>query len=460
MLNANAIWIEIKNKLRNELEESVFDDYFLGIGEVYKEENNNVYLVVENAFYKKRIQNQYIDRMNALLDDYYDVSHKFYLITRDEVLEEEEKRKNKPVVDVFSKKNKSGLNPNFTFSNFVVGDSNRFAHRYAVLVSEQLTKIANPVYIFGNVGLGKTHLMQAIGNAVLESNNDARVLYIGAQDFRDEYIKSGSKPGGYDKFYEKFEDLDVLLVDDIQFIESSPNTQIEFFKIFERLSNNNKLIVLTSDRKSSDLTNIMPRLTSRFERGLSLDINKPDRELRVQILNSKLKQEIPNPNQVPTEVIEYIATICDNNVRQLEGCLKRFLFNCEAFNLEYNLENAKDALKTVVDFSENIPSPTSNEDIKKLIGVVCGYFKISEADFLSSSRKKELVYARQLTWYIMKNNLNLTYQRIGSIFGGKDHSTVMHGCSSIEDSIKISKETAKNVENVLRKMGKDPNAIF
>lgn len=458
-MDATEVWSKIKERLKNTLDDYIYEDYFANVNEIYKEQNNNIYLVVENPFYKKRIQNEYLDRMNNMLQDYYPTIKRFYLITKDEMIQEEENKKAALNTEVFSRKNNSGLNPDYTFSNFVVGNSNRFAHRYAVLVADQRTNIANPIYIFGSVGLGKTHLMQAIGNAIIESDASAKVLYIGTQDFIEEYVKNNSKEA-YERFSEKFSDVDVLLVDDIQFLETRNQSQMEFFKIFERLSNNNKLILLTSDKKAADLTNIMGRLTSRFEKGLSLDINKPDKELRIQILNSKLKQDLPHPEEFPTEVIDYIATVCDNNVRQLEGCLKRVLYHCAAFEVEYSIENAKEALKNIIDFADiTASSPASNEEIKRLISTTCSYFKLNETDLLSNSRKQELVYARQICWYLLKTKYELTFKKIGSLFGGKDHSTIMHGCNAIEESLKIDNKTKLNVDNILRRMDKDSNAI-
>ena len=458
-MDATEVWSKIKERLKNTLDDYIYEDYFANVNEIYKEQNNNIYLVVENPFYKKRIQNEYLDRMNNMLQDYYPTIKRFYLITKDEMIQEEENKKAALNTEVFSRKNNSGLNPDYTFSNFVVGNSNRFAHRYAVLVADQRTNIANPIYIFGSVGLGKTHLMQAIGNAIIESDASAKVLYIGTQDFIEEYVKNNSKEA-YERFSEKFSDVDVLLVDDIQFLETRNQSQMEFFKIFERLSNSNKLILLTSDKKAADLTNIMGRLTSRFEKGLSLDINKPDKELRIQILNSKLKQDLPHPEEFPTEVIDYIATVCDNNVRQLEGCLKRVLYHCAAFEVEYSIENAKEALKNIIDFADiTASSPASNEEIKRLISTTCSYFKLNETDLLSNSRKQELVYARQICWYLLKTKYELTFKKIGSLFGGKDHSTIMHGCNTIEESLKIDNKTKLNVDNILRRMDKDSNAI-
>jgi len=453
------IWNSIKEQLHQELGQDVYDSYFSQIDTIYKEQNNLIYLIIENYFLKTRIQNTYLARMNAILNTYYTSPHYFMLITKDEIVVEQEKKSTEADNFNFSRANASGLNPNYTFSTFVVGNSNRFAHRYATLVADQLAGVANPVYIFGDVGLGKTHLMQAIGNYILESKPDLKVLYIRTQDFVEEYVKCGIRDG-YDKFSEKFENIDVLLVDDVQFLESKKQCQLEFFKIFEKLTGNKKLIVLTSDKKASELKEIMARLTSRFEWGISLDISKPDKEHRISILNSKLKQEIPNPEKIPADVIDYIATICDSNIRELEGALKRVLFYCEAFNYEFTLDNAKEALKNIVNFSDVVDNSVApNEEIKKMINVISAYFRIDQEDLLSNSRKKEIVYARQLCWYLLRTKYDLTFQKIGDIFNGKDHSTIMHGYQVMESCAKNDDETKKNVENVLRKMGKNPNDL-
>jgi len=455
-LRSNEVWLEVKEQLRQELEQDVFETYFEPIKSVYKESGNLLYLIVDSAFLKARIQNNYLYRMNTLLTNYYSVPHFFMLQSKEEIIEE---KKDSMHNFNFVKANASGLNPNYTFSTFVVGDSNRFAHRYATMVADQLAGVANPVYIFGDVGLGKTHLMQAIGNYILEAKPDYKILYEKTENFVEDYVKA-SKNNGYEEFSEKFKEIDVLLVDDIQFLSGKTQCQLEFFKIFERLTSDKKLIVLTSDRKPSELKDIMTRLTSRFEWGISLDINKPDKQHRINILNSKLKQELQNPEAVPPVVVDYIATVCESNIRQLEGDLKRVLFYCEAFDLEYTLESAKEALKGVVDLQENIESSiVPSQEIKKTLDVVSSYFKITQDDLLGESRKKEIIYARKLCWYILRTRYDLTFQKIGNIFNGKDHSTVMHGYQTFEADYDINQDTKRNVENVLRKMGKNPNAV-
>ena len=454
MITANEIWARIKLTLKNELDQDVFDSYFESIDQIYKETNNSIYLITDSMFNKTRIQNNFLARMNALLSEYYTEPHYFVLITSEEI--EKDKKDNKNQIN-FGRVNASGLNPNYTFSTFVVGDSNRLAHRYAVLTADQLAGIANPVYIFGDVGLGKTHLMQAIGNDVLENKPDKKVLYVRTQDF-EEYVKAGRNTG-YDEFSEKFSNVDILLVDDVQFLESKKQCQIEFFKIFERLTGDKKLIVLTSDRRASELKDIMARLTSRFEWGISLDINKPNKEHRIDILKSKLKQELKDPSTFPEDIIDYIATVCENNIRELEGALKRVLFYCEAFEQSYTLETAKEALKNIVSSRENMVSAAPSHDLRKMLDIVGTYFKIDQDDLLSNSRKKEIVYARQLCWYIMRSKYDLTFKKIGDIFNGKDHSTIMHGYQVFEEDYNSNSDTRKNVENILRKMGKNPDQL-
>lgn len=450
------IWKNIKLQLNEELDSDTYENYISSIDEIYKETPNLIFLIVDNFFIKTRIQNSLLSRMNELLSQYVSTQKYFVLITKDEIAKENQT--SSPAA--FSKVGPTGLNPNYTFRTFVVGTSNRLAHRYALLASEQLAAAANPIYIFGDVGLGKTHLMQAIGNGIIEDKPELKVKYVRTQDFVEKYVKCNTGEE-YEKFSKEYSSIDVLLVDDIQFLESKKQCQLEFFKIFERLTEDKKLIVLTSDRKASDLKELMPRLTSRFEWGISLDISKPDKEHRVGILKAKLKQELANPSLIPDEVVDYIATICESNIRELEGALRRVLFYCEGFGCDYNLENAKEALKNIISFVEIVEGNhvIPSEKIKKLINVVGSYFRLDQDDLLSNSRKKELVYARQICWYLLRNKYDMTYQKIGDIFNGKDHSTIMHGVEFVNNSLKADEQTQKNVDNILRKIGKNPNEI-
>lgn len=452
-MNAKEKWLEVKEELKRNLDIDVYEGYFEDINDVHKTTGNSIYLIVDSLFTKTRINNNYLVRMNTIYKRLFNDDVQFRLITKEEIAKEKkEESENKNT----NKENNFGLNPNYTFSNFIVGDSNRLAHRYAAMVADQLAEIANPVYIFGDVGLGKTHLMQAIGNEICESKPDKNILYIRTEDFVEGYVKA-TRYKDYDAFGNKFNNIDVLLIDDIQFLEGKKESQLEFFKIFERLTNEKKLIVLTSDRKASDLTQIMTRLTSRFEWGISLDINKPDKQHRINILTAKIKQELKDPSAIGEDVIDYVATVCDNNIRELEGALRRLLFYCAEFELDYTVESAQEALKNIISSPDVEVAPS--KDIKKMFDIVSTYFKMDQNDLFSDSRKKNIVYARKLCWYILRSKYDLTFQKIGDIFGGKHYSTIMSGFESFENDYSSSEETRKNVENILRKMGKNPNEI-
>lgn len=463
------IWLQVKERLKNELDVDSYENYFSSINEVYKTNDNIYFLKVKNNFIKTRIESGYLKRMNDILLDLLNSPHYFMIKTEKEIDYEQERMVETSSKNNFTRTSSCGLNPTYTFGNFVVGDSNRMAHRYATQVSNNINNLSsqqNLVYFFGDVGVGKTHLIEAIGNHILEVNPDTRVLYIRTQDFIEQYAKCGigaSSQQNYTDFYEKFNNLDVLLVDDIQLIEHKDKTQLEFFKIFENLYSKGKLIAITSDKKPKDLQNIMTRLTSRFEMALILDVSSPDRLHRINILKSKLKQELDEQNKInefPEETLEYIATVCESNVRELEGALKRVLFYCDAFNHDFSIESAKEALQNILNFKNAANSMgNTDQEIKKLINVVSDYFKVGENDILSNSRKKELVVARRLCWYILRSKYDFSYSKIGEIFGGKDHSTVMTGVQEIENSLKEDVATKKNVENILKKIGKDTNII-
>ena len=312
------IWEQIKYQLQLTLDEDVYNEHFFGISQVFKIVNNSVYLIASNSFIKSKIESFYLNRLNAMLNEYVSEKHLFKIITKDQAAEELARSAayeiNTPEVNL-ENKYKTGLNNSYTFDNFVVGSSNRLAYTSAMKVADQPGAVANPLYIFGDVGLGKTHLMQCVGNYVLENDVNKVVLYVKTDQLIEDYAKAAQKKA-FDDFSKKYESVDVLLVDDIQFLSGKTQSQLEFFKIFEKLKESNKQIVITFDRKASELFDIMSRLTSRFEWGLSVDINRPNLEHRILILKKKLQAETADPNLIPDEILDYIASIFDNNVRQ------------------------------------------------------------------------------------------------------------------------------------------------
>lgn len=450
------LWNKIKYQLQLTLDEDVFFEHFNEITNVFKVVNNYVYLVAPNSFVKSKIESFYLNRLNAMLNEEVSEKHMFKVITKEQAAEELAKTSsyeiNQPELGLESKY-KTGLNNSYTFDNFVVGSSNRLAYTSAMKVADQPGVVANPLYIFGEVGLGKTHLMQCVGNFVLENNVHKKVLYAKTDQFIEDYAKAVQKKT-FDDFSKKYENVDVLLVDDIQFLSGKTQSQLEFFKIFEKLKENNKQIVITSDRPASELYDIMSRLTSRFEWGLSVDINRPNLEHRILILKKKLQAETSDPELIPEEILDYIASIFDNNVRELEGALKRVLFYCTAFDYKFTIENAEEALKNLIN-SKNI----SNKSIEKtnyttVLDIVSSYYGISTSDLLSKKRQKQYVFPRQIAMYILKDMYDLTYKKIGQLFNNRDHSTVIYSIEQIANDLQIDKAKKGDVDKLLIKCGK------
>jgi len=455
MDNYNKIWDEIKHEIERDLDEFVFTEIFEPVNTVFEVNNNYIYLVAPNDFIKKRIEMLYLNKMNRLLENKLVERHMFRVITEDHAEKKLQDQKDFSLVsgsdDLTDKYLQGNLNTSYTFDSFVVGNSNRLAYTSAIKVADQPGVVANPLYIFGDVGLGKTHLMQCVGNYILEGDMNKSVLYVKTDQFIEEYARSASKRR-FDEFHKKYRDVDVLLVDDIQFLAKKEKSQIEFFKLFESLHGTQKQIVITSDRSAGELRDIMSRLTSRFEWGVTVDINRPDLDHRIKILRKKLMAETSNSNLIPDEVIEYIASIFDNNVRELEGALKRVLFYCTAFNLDFNVKNAEIAL-------ENLVKPRSSDKllnktkIHNVLDIVSDYYRISTSDLISKKRTTNYVFPRQVAMYLIKTLYDLPYKKIGTFFNNRDHSTVMHSVEKINNEIEMDVNVKNDVEKLKVKCG-------
>jgi len=293
--------------------------------------------------------------------------------------------------------------------------------------------------------------MHAIGNYIKEGNIHANVLYIKADQFVEDYVKHANRKK-YAEFANLYKDIDVLLVDDIQFLAKKEKSQEEFFKLFEKLYQQQKQIVISSDRKASDLRDIMARLTSRFAWGVNVDINRPDLEHRIKILEKKLNAETSERDLIPKKVLEYIASVFDNNVRELEGALKRVLFYCTAFDYEFSIRNAEIALENLVK-----PKATSRdfmkEKITNVMSVTADYFKISVSDLVSKKRTRNYLYPRQISMYLIKHLYDIPYKRIGEYFTNRDHSTVMHSVEKIYNDLHLDPNIKVDVEKLSIKCG-------
>lgn len=333
---------------------------------------------------------------------------------------------------------KSNLNYKFTFESFVIGENNRFAQAAALAVSEAPGTAYNPLFIYGGVGLGKTHLVQAIGNAVLERNSLKKVLYVTSEQFTNEFI-NGIQSNSNENFRQKYRNIDILIIDDIQFLAGKEGIQEEFFHTFNALRENNSQIILTSDKPPKDIHPLTERLKSRFLDGLLVDISSANYETRLAILRKKVELE---SIVIDDNVLVNIATKIDTNIRELEGTLKKIVAQASLTHSPITQELAEKAISDVIAHKEKV---ISADYIKE---TVSKYFNIDPSDMNSSKRSNEIAYPRQIAMYLCRELAKMQYKNIGIAFGNRDHSTVMHACHKIEQEIKKNKDTLTHVDSV------------
>ena len=338
----------------------------------------------------------------------------------------------------FLKNNKLTLTPKYTFDNFVVGSGNRFAHAACLAVAQSPSKSYNPLFVYGGVGLGKTHLMQAIGRHIAQQNVKTKVLYISSEKFTNEMIDS-IRDDRTVAFRDKYRSVDVLLIDDIQFLAGKERTQEEFFHTFNTLYDSNKQIVITSDSPPKDIPTLENRLISRFEWGLITDIQPPDLETRIAILRKKAQSENLN---VPSEVINFIAENITSNIRQLEGALTKLVAFSTFTKKELSVSLAQDILKDI------IPLENKKVSIGQIQKTVSDYYNIKVNFMLSKKRTKDVVLARQVAIYLSRELTDLSLISIGGSFGRRDHTTIIHSYNKIKDKIKKDKSFKIIIDNL------------
>ncbi len=331
------------------------------------------------------------------------------------------------------------LNPKYTFESFVVGGGNRFAHAAALAVAESPAEAYNPLFIYGGVGLGKTHLMQAIGHFVHQEDPGKKILYMTSESFTNEMISAIQQKKTYE-FRERIRRVDVLMVDDIQFIAGREGTQQEFFNTFNELHDNNKQIILTSDKPPKDIQRLEERLCSRFEWGLVADIQRPDLDTRVAILREKTQQD---QIDVPDEVLQLIAGKIDSNIRELEGCLSRLVAYSNLVRAPITVELCEAALKEIFDQRQH-----KQITAELIMNTVSDYYGLSMADLTGPTRKREITIPRQIAMYLTREMTGMSLPQIGSVFGGRDHTTVMHSCKTVEANMKANASMKSVVEDV------------
>ncbi|OZT12868.1 chromosomal replication initiation protein DnaA [Priestia aryabhattai] len=333
----------------------------------------------------------------------------------------------------------SMLNSKYTFDTFVIGSGNRFAHAASLAVAEAPAKAYNPLFIYGGVGLGKTHLMHAIGHYVLDHNPNAKVVYLSSEKFTNEFINS-IRDNKAVEFRNKYRNVDVLLIDDIQFLAGKEQTQEEFFHTFNTLHEESKQIVISSDRPPKEIPTLEDRLRSRFEWGLITDITPPDLETRIAILRKKAKAD---GLVIPNEVMLYIANQIDSNIRELEGALIRVVAYSSLINKDINADLAAEALKDIIPSSK--PKVITIQDIQQIVGQ---QFNVKLEDFKAKKRTKSVAFPRQIAMYLSRELTDFSLPKIGEEFGGRDHTTVIHAHEKISKLVQTDSQLQKHIKEI------------
>lgn len=344
---------------------------------------------------------------------------------------------------------KANLNPKYTFDTFVVGGNNNFAHAASLAVAESPGEMYNPLFIYGGVGLGKTHLMHSIAHFILERNPLSKVLYVTSESFTNELIEAirNGNNTAMTKFREKYRNIDVLLIDDIQFIIGKESTQEEFFHTFNHLHVSGKQIIISSDKPPKDIETLEARLRTRFEWGLIADISSPDYETRMAILRKKEELDGLQKYHISNEVMQYIATNVKSNIRELEGSLNKLIALHKLKNEEINIMLAAEALKDIV-------SPNKNRQItpELILEVVSEHFSVSIADLKSGKRNANIANSRQIAMYLCRTMTDTPLKSIGIMLGGRDHSTVSHGVDKVTEDIKTNEALNNTIEIIKKKI--------
>lgn len=450
-MDVEALWTDFLNNIKENISSLTYETWFRDT-KLVSLRNNIALVVVPMPFHKKHLQENYIDIIEEKFNSLTSSTFSFNFILEEEwevkkseeieekiIIKEEESKKNEQSKKIIHEVIDTNLNKDYTFNNFIVGSSNRFAFTASMAVAEKPGKAYNPLFLYGKSGLGKTHLMHSIGNYILE-NTDLKVLYISSDKFVNDFINAVryNDKDHFDKidtFKNKYRNIDVLMIDDIQFLGNATKGQEEFFHTFNELYNENKQIIIASDRSVDDLKMLENRLLTRFNWGLTANITPPDFELRMSIIERKIMHQ-ESARDVPKEVIEYIANNFASDVRQLEGAITRVFAYALMMNRGIvDLDIAVDALK-----DQLTDRSVYKNDVHRIQTVVCDYFKITIDDIKGKKRSQNINYPRQVAIYLCREMANESFPKIGSYFGGRDHSTIMSSYNKIKKDLQVNEQ--------------------
>lgn len=441
----DLIWGEALNIIRQQLNVPTFKTWFENTSPVTIYENTMV-ISVPNSFAKEWLESRYFrlikEAVNRAANN--DLNIKFII----EGLGDEGLPVNKDVAEERAAPAASEpigpFNPKYTFDSFVIGSSNRFAHAAALAVAESPSKAYNPLFIYGGVGLGKTHLLHAIGHYINKHSPHIKVKYVSSEKFTNDFINSIRDKDKIVGFQNRYRNNDVLLVDDIQFLENKEATQEEFFHTFNTLHESSRQIVISSDRSPKDIATLEDRLRSRFEWGLTTDIQPPDLETRIAILRKKASME---SLFVPDEIMEFIASKIPSNIRELEGCLIRVVAFASLTKSPIDIRLAQDVLKDI------LPEVQPRQiNIQVIQSEVCRYFNISKADLIGNKRAQPVVYPRQIAMYLSRELTDYSLPKIGQEFGGRDHTTVIHANMKVRNLINEQREVYDQIQELTNRV--------
>ncbi|GLB46100.1 chromosomal replication initiator protein DnaA [Philodulcilactobacillus myokoensis] len=443
-MDQNSLWNQIKEEFKNNVSQTTYSTWIKPVKPVSYSQNRLTLELpspLHRDYWKAKLADQ-------LVEYAYGITQKD--INPDFVLKEEIKPKQE-TLELSSQKHqqknhrKNHLNPDYTFDKFVIGRGNQMAHAAALVVSEDPGKMYNPLFFYGGVGLGKTHLMQAVGNKILKDKPKARVKYVTSETFTNDFINA-IQTNHTEKFRKEYRNVDVLLVDDIQFFSNKGGTQEEFFHTFNDLYENGKQIVLTSDRLPNEVPKLQDRLVSRFAWGLSVDITAPDLETRIAILRSKAKYD---NIQIPEDTLTFIAGQIDSNVRELEGALAKVQAFADLKKTNINTHIAAEAVKGLDDTDD-----AKKITIDKILSIVASYFNVGIEDMKGKKRYKAIVTPRQVAMYLSRELTDVSLPKIGYKFGGRDHTTVIHGYEKIKKAIRTNAEIKNDIADLKNELQK------
>ncbi|MGL4607631.1 MAG: chromosomal replication initiator protein DnaA [Eubacteriaceae bacterium] len=443
----SKIWESALEIIRPDVGETSFNTWFLKIKPINLV-NNTYYFLADNEFEKGILESRHIPLISNAIAEVTGNKGQVKIVLSEKEAHLEDGQYSKESFssneeDIVMKR-KTSMNPKYTFDSFVIGENNRFAHAACVAVSEAPSERYNPLFIYGGVGLGKTHLMQAIGHYILSYAPNKKVVYVSCEKFTNEFIDSIQNKNNI-SFRNKYRNADILLIDDIQFLAKKEGTQEEFFHTFNALHQENKQIVISSDRPPREIQTLEERLRSRFESGLITDIYAPNFETRIAIIRKKAESF---SEEIPNEVLSFIADSIHSNIRELEGALTTVFAYSKLHKVPINLDSAKSALKDIFRKKEDVV--ITSDYIKE---VTAKYFNITVEDMDSKKRTRSISLPRQVAMYITREITDLSLPKIGEEFGGRDHSTVIHGCQKISEDM----ENNTDFKNLILRIQREIN---